>query len=648
MESPSGDKDKALLGFFMSLRVVFKNASIYQMGHPAFVRCVEDLKDRLDAVFGFLAPLSLGFSPRSIYADGRFWEGDRIVQELGGLLHMRKVKRLEIHQGVALDELMRFSSKMTLPIWDFVKEGGAAEILKREKIRHISVEELDYSELLHGQGDEIKDIWPYLLQEAVEEQNGEKMAGIAESFERVIGKLDAGEFAVGGDMYKSFTRFFEYLKKNESSKYRSCARNLLKAFVTGRNSDSQTKIDNLRLLISDLKEEDLASTLWEEIVSNDQFDSLSFSVFSKLLESDRHQRISASLRRLFESDNPLNRRPEVEEKIRVLLSGTSGRFISEVYRQTLRSLLTEIRFDKKIVFDHHLVSANYHYILLNILEREKDRDRIAADLERILAVWDDIAGCGDFEFLSRFQDVLLMRRAVVPDEPTLRKAEEALGAYVEKAMLDEGSSPYFDRLISGLPGSRLGRDVYLDKIFSEGRLTPYILRAFYRFFKEDMACFTSRLKEKSSDRPFLERLIGAAKTIDSSLSLEILKAVYDRGDESLRIDALKAMSCFSEIDRDFLFPLLKSRHPAIKGEALVLLARRDETRKRALDRFLRIQSPYGVRNKTLKTNVRIVAAKELREAADHLVKLSRRKSFWNRSVRHEARRVLEEWDGRRR
>ena len=164
-------KDEALLRFFQSLRLAFKNAIMYKIDHPAFVHCVKDLKGRAEDVFMLISPLSVGFTPRSLFADGRFWEGEKTFRELGMLFHLRKIKSLEIRPGITIDELMRFSTKVTLPLSDFVKLGGAGEILKKEKILHISVEELDYKELLKGTGEEIKDIWPYLLQEAVDEND---------------------------------------------------------------------------------------------------------------------------------------------------------------------------------------------------------------------------------------------------------------------------------------------------------------------------------------------------------------------------------------------------------------------------------------------------------------------------------------------
>ncbi len=636
-------KDEALFNFFKSLRVAFKNASMYTMDHPAFVHCVEDLQGRVEDVFAFLSPLVLGFTPRSVFADGRFWEGEKTYRELGMQFHLRKVKSLEFHLGITREELVRFSTKVTLPVRDVVAAGGVREILKAEKIHHIAVEELDYAELLKGEGEEIKDIWPYLLQEAVEQDDAGKIIDVAESFDRVVGRLNTAELVVDDRMNRNFSRFFSYLKENETTKYRSCARNLVKTFVTDKAVNLQSKLDNLKGLITDLGEEDLASTLWEEIITDDAFDSMSFSIFSKLFESERHRKISDSLKRMFETENPVNRRPEVEEKIRALLSGTSGRFISEIYRRTLNALLKDLRFDQKIAFDRPRLEANYRYVLVNTLARETDPQRAAAAAARILARWDGVADCRDFEFGGTLQEVLLAKRAAGHVDPELETLDAALGECVERAVLDGEDSPYLDRLISGLAESHVGLDAYLGRILGEGRVTPFILRAYYRFFKDRLGDLTSRLKEKRQGRDFLGRLVGAAKTIDSSLSLDILKAVYGIGHDDIREAALKAMGALSEIDKDFLFPLLRNRRAALQGEALTLLVRGPATRKRALDRYLRFQSPYGLRNRRLRAHIRIVEERGLREAEGHLERLGRRTSVWNRAVRRDARRVLEAW-----
>ena len=325
--------------------------------------------ERLDSLFGLLSPLSVGFSPNSLFMDGRFWENEMTYVELGQHFHLRKIKGLVLHHGVTLAELTRFAAGIARPLPQFIKEGGALKMVQQERIEHLELEILDYSQLLRGEGEEIKDIWPYLLMEAVEEDDREKLDLVAGSFEKVIGKFNTEELVQNEELQKNFVKFFRYLRESSEEKHRSCARNLLKSIMKSKKTSRDSKFENLKLLVSDLSEEDLASTLWEEIIGNDRFDSLSFSIFSKLVSKDRHQKISTSLRGLFQTEDPANRKSDVEKKLKALLQGTSGQTISEIYSETLKSLLSEISFEKKMEFDRHGLETNYRYLLLNLLAK---------------------------------------------------------------------------------------------------------------------------------------------------------------------------------------------------------------------------------------------------------------------------------------
>jgi hypothetical protein len=638
------DKTEALRSFFWALKVTFKNANIYNMGHPAFVKSVEDLKNKIDAVLVFINPLSLGFTSRSLYADEKFWEKEKTYVELARLFHFRKIKRLEIQSGVMLDELMRFASKITLPVRDFIREGGATEILRKEKILHISVEELNYSQLLKGEGEEIRDIWPYLLQEAVEEEDSQKLTEMADSFEKIIDKLDIKELVVDEELQENFSKFFSYLKENEEQKFRKCAKKLVKSLVTNKNINVQAKFDNLKLLISDLKEEDLASTLWEEIITDNEFDSLSFSIFSRLIEREKHLNISTSLRELFQTDDPRNRRPKVEEKIKALLSGTSGHFMSEIYHQTLASLLKDISFEKKTHFDHDRLARNYRFTLLNMLELETARDEMLAFLEQIGEEWTNITELSDFEFLKWLFEVLKIKEEVLSSEAIYQKTRRLISEFVENFILDEQTSPFLDYFILNLTGSLYDTNTYLEKIFSESKITPFILRAYFKFFKECLSPFIAKLNEKRPDRKFLEKLVNSLKEIDTPLSLMILKQVFVVGDDAVKIKVLKTMQSLKEYDKPFLFMILRSKNYPLKAEALPILMRDEFTQRKTLNKLFKIESPYGIRNRVLRNHIKIVENKTLKEARNHLVLLSQRKSFWNRRLRKEASRVLEKWN----
>lgn len=638
------DRDVLINDFFMSLKVTFKNATIYNMGHPAFVKSVEDLQNKIKSLLAFQSPLIVGFTPRSLFVDDRFWEGEKIHQELGRLFHFRKIKTMEIRQGITYDELKRFASKITLSLKDFLREGGAQEVLKKENIRHIAVEELDYSLLLKGEGEEVGDVWAYLMEEALEDADPEKLLAVADSFEDVIGKFNTEDLIVNEELHKNFSSFFKHLKESEDQKYRMCAKSLVKSVVTNRKITYESKFENLKLLISDLSEPDLANTLWEEIITDDKFDSISFSIFSKLIEKDRHLEISTSLRDLFQSEDPANRKPEVEEKIKALLSGTSGKFISDIYRQTLDTLLKEIDFDKKLSFDHNQLYHNYRFILLNVLEKENHKEDLVMSLKLILEEWNAIQNEQDFDFLQKLFEVLNNKKDAYDSEEIHPQTLDRIRQYVENSWLEGQRYREFEYFLIHFKTSVFDVNTYLDRVFTDHKVSPYLLRAFFKFFTEYVFYFNINITQNSGETLFLSELVDSLKTIDTPISLVVLKHMYQSGGKPLKIKVLKAMHELTESDDKFLFELLKSKDMTIKAEAVMLLMRSEITKQQTFERLFDIPSPYGLRNKILLQHVGIASGKKLTEAREYLEKLKHRKGFWNRKLREKTSLVLEKWD----
>jgi hypothetical protein len=71
--------------------------------------------------------------------------------------------------------------------------------------------------------------------------------------------------------------------------------------------------------------------------------------------------------------------------------------------------------------------------------------------------------------------------------------------------------------------------------------------------------------------------------------------------------------------------------------------RNERTKHVAFAKLFKLQSPYGIRNKTLIRHIRLVEEKDLRAADLYVEPLAQRKDLWNRKVRQEALRVLEKW-----
>jgi hypothetical protein len=639
--------EDSLRSLFGALKAALKNASFYHKEHPAFTKSVEDLKEKIDNLLDIIAPIKIGFTPNAVFFDSKYWEEDKAVRGLARIFHFRKVKSLEIKKGLDFQELTSFIANFRLPPKEIYKEGGLQNILKQEKIFHISVEELDYSQLLKGEGEEVKDVWTYLLDEAIVKQDTQQMDQVAESFEKIAGLLAPEDFAGNEELNMNVNKLMSYMKKVQEGRFHSCAKVLVKTFVKNKKLAHESKMDKLRVIFADIGEEDFASALWEEIATDASFDALSFSIFTKLTERDKQSRIASRLKEEAQKDETLSASKELRNKIKALLSGTSSLYVSEIYRETLSSLLRDIEVKRELKLDRSLLTKNYRYTLLNLFVAEANVEMKKTLLTHILEEWDEIRETGDFEFLKNLATTLKQENGGFSSETITIKTNKLITDYVEKAVLRGQSSPYFDFFMERMQQSSLGVNDYLQKVFSERKITPFILQFFFKFFSDSMLYFLINLEEKSSDNRFLDRMTESVKLIDSPLSLEILKTIYPLGNNTVKTKVLRAMQQLSTQDNKFLMPILQNGSLAHKKEALITLVKNQETRKKALDILFSLPSPFGIKNKMLRKHIKLVGEAYIREARDHIFALSQKKDLWNRKVRIEAKRVLEKLDDRK-
>jgi len=638
-------KENAFHDLFMTMKVSLKNAAIYNQDHPAFQKAVTEVKEKIDALFEYMSPIEISFSPHALLVEDKFWDEEKMYKELGRTFHFRKVKKIKVSRGVTLPELMVFMSHISLTPRDIFKKGGIEVILHDQNISHITVEELDYSQLLQGEGEEVKDVWSYLLQEAVEQEDKEKLMEVADSFEKVIKDFEPGEFLEDKEFSENFIRFFDYLKLNEEKKYRKCAKNLIKTVVKKKEDiKDEEKLKNIKAIITDLKEEDLATSLWDELIYDDNFDSLSFSIFSKLIERDKHEKVASSLSEIFKQDDALKEDPQAEEKIKELLSGTTSTMMSEIYRKTLTSFLKDISYETKLTFDHTLLQKNYRYILLNLLKKDLSLENVTETIVNIFGDWETIKEQKDLEYLRYVFEVLYEKDKEILADSKIKLYISKMVGFVEHSILEGEILLEFDYFIENLKESTLDVNTYLERIFTDGRISPYILKAFFKFFKEYLFYFNLNLDQNSSDIKFLEKMIKNLQDIDTPISLITLKNIYLSASATTKYRVLRAMHKLTESDEKFLFPILKGKEPALKAEALILLMRDQRTKRLAFETLFQISSIYGFRNKLLREHIKIIEDKDLKEAKLYLEEFSKRRGFWNRNLREESLRVLEKWN----
>jgi hypothetical protein len=185
--------------------------------------------------------------------------------------------------------------------------------------------------------------------------------------------------------------------------------------------------------------------------------------------------------------------------------------------------------------------------------------------------------------------------------------------------------------------------VYLGKIFTDGNITPYTVGAFFKFFKEYLFYFNLNLEQNSSDTKMIKKMIISLRMIDSTISLVTLKDIYLQGEKPVKILVLQAMQNLTVYDAKFLLPILKEKDLRLKAEAFVILNNYEDNRENVFKILFSFPSPFGIKNKRLMENIKIIEQKDVREAKQHIIALSKRKNFWNRKLRNRAKRVLEKW-----
>jgi hypothetical protein len=628
---------------FLALKIAFKTASIYAPDHPAFLKGADDLQSKLEVLLSQNPLLTIKFTPRALYVDAIFWDKDRLAADLSRLFHLRKIRSLKFLAGITPSEIRTFTALITRTVEELIHQGGLLSILKKENFAHITAEELDYTELLAGEGEEIRDLWPYLLMEAAEAEDPAKLALCAKRLQEGQAPLDTETILASDDVQKSLLKLLRYIKETGPEREQACAKNLVKSLVAGTKVPSGEKLEKLRRLVNEIRPEDLASTLWEEVVADPGFNATGLGIFSQIVSRNRQPGVSSALQGLFQSDNPANRRPETREKILALLSETSGPYVSTIYRRTLSDLLRNMTFEEKQTFDQAGMERHFRYLLLNILDRDNDPEPFLWTLDQIGKEWSRIAEAKDSGFLRDYLTVLRDKESTMSEHPAYRSSLITLLLYLEDLILEGFEEPEFEEILPRMKDSARGSEVILDRIFEARIATPTLIRFYFRMFSDNLGPLKERIQLRAADEALLKSFAGVLAAIDSRTSFETLKLLYQAGGPEVKLKVLISLGSMTEFDEAFLFSVLRSDDLRLRAEAIVLLGRTDRTRHVAFKRLFAAESPFGFKNRSILRDLRIVEERNLRNAEPYVRGLLGRSGFWNKRLRQTAERLLEAW-----
>ncbi len=643
MADLSARKHEIIEAFLQAFRVALNFMSMYSKSHKSFLTSVDDLKHKTDILLQFVSPIDIDFAPEMLSVGGEVFEKKMLYLELAKWLHMRKIKKIHIEEGVTSAELAALLESVSFSMKELLKKGGIVHLLNSAGVVHCSAEELDYSMFLREDGEEVKDLWAYMLGKVIIGTDDSRIKEFALNFDRIICKFKIKDFLENEELVRNIKNLFTFLGKNEPPLYLRCVKALLKTVLLEKTELTQKQAESLRSFFGDFDSRELAKTFWNELAVDADFDNNSFQSFLQIFEQSKHGEIAESLHMTLQAPSDGQLDSKTVQKVQRLFSVSDNPVMASMYQRVTAVLEHTVATLQEFTFDTAVLNGNYHYILLYLLEIEKNANRLGIVSRALADAWENIMAQEGMPFMR--QVLLLIEQCKREGLGTgVLDIEKRFSAFIENAAWQEAFPPELDEFVARLEESSLDAQTYMRRFFEERKVNKHVLRLFLQFFPDQLPVFNGTLAERSSDMELVGPIIEMLPDTGSSLAGDILKLLYDNANALLRIEIVHAMQRLPDVDGAFILNVLATDDIALRKEALAVAANDAMVLLQALDKLLGLPNPWGRDNAVLLENITIVEDLGAREATNHLMALSRKPFFWNSAVRQRAKKAIEAWN----
>lgn len=642
ISEPGDPRIAAVDTFLQALRVSINFISLYSRQHKSFAASVKELKQKTDVLLASGTPLKVFFTADSLSVENTVFAKKVVYSELARFFHARKIHYLQISPGVSEDELGLALEKAACAPRDLFLAGGLSRLLEQSGVTHVFSDELDYSAFLRDAGEEAADVWSLLLNEAVEKKDAQKLAELARSFDMVVSHLRLRNFLDDVALVQNVHVFLESVKAQDPPLAENCTKKIFKRMLADKAEITDEDLPRLRGLLQYLTGEDMAEALLDEIAGDEHFDRSSFTLFTRLIENQKHAEVADAIARELQKRQSVRVDAQAARKLQELFTVEDSPVLKEMYRR-VSSVLGPLGLAAagESAFDREEARIDYHAILIFLLENERGEQRLIDIAARVLGEWELIAAGEPEDTLLEFC------RAVVA-------ASDALRASNELGQLHKQCSLYLeDAVFSGKPPSRLqdflhvlripGRapQEYLKRIIDEKRADPALFKLFLRFYPDQAEACGIRLGENSYDAEYSSAVIEALVASDSPHAGRVLEAMYAPANEFIKSEIVNAVGRLADPDTGFLASVVRAGGHALKKQALRVLLGYPGVVETALNVFLPPPDAWARNNALLQENLGIIGDLGLPVAAEHVRQLYRSIPVWNFPLRLKAKKALE-------
>ncbi len=633
--------DKIYQDFLKSFRIAFTNCSIYFPEHPIFSQSLERLKKEINLLIQNRLFLLIQIKPEFLIVNGQPLEDEILSKGLADLLHQRKIKSITIKKEMAVQELSEFLVSLSSRKSKILSEGGVKKILKNKKIENILVDELDYLQLIKGQGKEIKDVWNYLLGSKNSQDSSYRADDdFIDNLSRTADKYGVKEILEDEELSKKLLDFFSKLKDENKDNFKKVLKSLVQSVLGGKDLDDIKNKDQLKSLFSYLEPEDLANLLAQLSQSNQSLDPASIRLFSDLISSDTHRKTADKL-----NENIKTNGKKIDiNKIKNLFSSVKGQGIVPIYQEKLLSVSPDVKNKKEARLDYGHLHQNYRLILLDLFFYEANSKRLELILEKVLSeIETDFAK--NVDYVGKFATVYKEKISNTQLGDIDAKAKK-IWFQAEKNIFEIDNPAKLAFLTGLLSSSTLGAAFYLDKIDAE-KFNPLALRLFFKFFPEQSDYLYQKIKSKKDNYSFLRKIIGQLGQVGSPPAYGILKNLFKIVPFAAKIEILNAFKEYSSSDQDFILSIAKSGDFNLRKKSVETAIKFPELQEQIVKTLIGLPNKFGVNSRTILENLEIIEENYVPAADPFLSKLTKYKFFWNRKIRGKAQYILNKYHERK-
>ncbi|MCM8786738.1 MAG: hypothetical protein NC935_01635 [Candidatus Omnitrophica bacterium] len=628
------DIKEAKEDFIKSLRVALNCALIYFKEHPLVKNSIEDLSQKIKVLSNFSDTIEISITPSNIFLGKEPFARSKLNQELAELFHFRKLKKIIFDaKRLTSDELISFIYILAKPPKEIFKEGGVEKLIKINEITNILVEELDYSYFLEGDGEKYKDIWEAILADTTSNKDMLKTSEFISIFDKVLERFTSNLFIQNDTVREKITNFLKYIKEVDRAKSLYFSKKIFHIVISDKDILQHEFFYKLKELFEGLKTLELVDILYEEIVTNNNFDQKSFVIFFDLFDVNTHKEVASLLK------TKLKDLPSANlfiKKFKNLFFDNNT--ISGIYQPLLLSLSKGISPNGQISLDHNVLLKNYHFILLYLLDNLKSQKKIDFIFEQLIEQTKFFIEKKEFKVLENLL-VKLEQRKNFFETSKFEEFKKRLGFELEEMAIKGSLS--FDNifLLDKIRESKYDFLFYLNLIFGEIKINPSILYLFFKLHKNNKQLFYTQLNKYKNNIKFLLVIIDNLSYIDLPESFEAIKYVFFLSNNFIKHKALDALEKLSIYDKDFFYSLLKSSDIYLKKTAFRILAKEQDTKKEAVKILLSIFNPFGIRNKVLLENLKLIEEMPLSDIREDLIIFSK-KIFFNRTIAKRIKKII--------